>query len=124
MEVLNGSIDDLDALNSAMEKDDFTNAETVRKTWEEKLKQASEKLKGIGEFKGNSDFKNASIQAIETYKNVVGKDYKRLIELRGLGSKADQNEVNEILNRINQDFEKAATTLNTASDKFAKEYAQ
>lgn len=123
MEVLNSSTSDMDALNAAMEKDDFTNAENVRKAWESKLTSSLDKLKGIGDFRGDSNFKNASVQAIETYLNVVSKDYKRLIELRGQGEKADPNEINPILNRINQDFEKAAHTLNAASDKFAKEYA-
>lgn len=124
MEVLNGSTDDLDTLNAAMEKEDYTTAENVRKAWEGKLNQSSDKLKGLSDFKGDSNFKNASVQAIETYKNIVSKDYKRLIELRSMGAKADQNEVNDILNRINQDFEKAATSLNVASEKFSKEYAQ
>lgn len=122
MEVLNSSITDLDALNAAMEKEDLANAESVRKTWETKLVSSLDKLKGIGDFKGDASFKNASVQALETYLNIVSKDYKRLIELRGLGDKADGNEINQVLNRINQDFEKAANTLNAASDKFAKEY--
>ncbi|EMO58602.1 hypothetical protein LEP1GSC161_2711 [Leptospira santarosai str. CBC1416] len=121
MEVLNASITDMDALNAAM--DNLTNAENARKTWETKLVSSLDKLKGIGDFKGDSSFKNASIQALETYLNVVSKDYKRLIELRGLGDKADPKEIDQILTRINQDFEKAATSLNAASEKFAKEYA-
>ncbi|EMJ94466.1 hypothetical protein LEP1GSC198_3195 [Leptospira kirschneri str. JB] len=116
MEIMNTSTNDLDALNAAMEKEDLTNAENVRKTWEANLVSSLNKLKGIGDFKGDSSFKNAGVQAFETYLNIVSKDYKRLIELRGLGDKADSNE-------INQDFEKAANTLNAASDKFAKEYA-
>ncbi|ASV10592.1 LIC11966 family lipoprotein [Leptospira santarosai] len=110
MEVLNASITDMDA-------------ENARKAWETKLVSSLDKLKGIGDFKGDSSFKNASIQALETYLNVVSKDYKRLIELRGLGDKADPKEIDQILTRINQDFEKAATSLNAASEKFAKEYA-
>ncbi|WP_032930677.1 LIC11966 family lipoprotein [Leptospira santarosai] len=121
MEVLNASITDMDVLNAAM--DNLTNAENARKTWETKLVSSLDKLKGIGDFKGDSSFKNASIQALETYLNVVSKDYKRLIELRGLGDKADPKEIDQILTRINQDFEKAATSLNAASEKFAKEYA-
>ncbi|EMJ50475.1 hypothetical protein LEP1GSC169_3089 [Leptospira santarosai str. HAI1349] len=121
MEVLNASITDMDALNAAM--DNLTNAENARKTWETKLVSSLDKLKGIGDFKGDSSFKNASIQALETYLNVVSKDYKRLIELRGLGDKADPKEIDQILTRINQDFEKAATSLNAASEKFAKEYS-
>ncbi|EMO44696.1 hypothetical protein LEP1GSC187_0070 [Leptospira santarosai str. ZUN179] len=121
MEVLNASITDMDALNAAM--DNLTNAENARKAWETKLVSSLDKLKGIGDFKGDSSFKNASIQALETYLNVVSKDYKRLIELRGLGDKADPKEIDQILTRINQDFEKAATSLNAASEKFAKEYA-
>ncbi|AVV49292.1 LIC11966 family lipoprotein [Leptospira santarosai] len=121
MEVLNASITDMDALNAAM--DNLTNAENARKAWETKLVSSLNKLKGIGDFKGDSSFKNASIQALETYLNVVSKDYKRLIELRGLGDKADPKEIDQILTRINQDFEKAATSLNAASEKFAKEYA-
>lgn len=120
---MNASTNDLDALNAAMEKEDLTNAENVRKAWETKLVSSLDKLKGISDFKGDSSFKNASVQALETYLNIVSKDYKRLIELRGLGDKADSNEINQVLNRINQDFEKAANTLNAASDKFAKEYA-
>ncbi|KAA1288192.1 hypothetical protein E4413_10380 [Leptospira interrogans] len=123
MEIMNASTNDLDALNAAMEKEDLTNAENVRKAWETKLVSSLDKLKGISDFKGDSSFKNASVQALETYLNIVSKDYKRLIELRGLGDKADSNEINQVLNRINQDFEKAANTLNAASDKFAKEYA-
>ncbi|UZN08817.1 ErpY-like lipoprotein [Leptospira santarosai] len=121
MEVLNASITDMDALNAAM--DNLTNAGNARKTWETKLVSSLDKLKGIGDFKGDSSFKNASIQALETYLNAVSKDYKRLIELRGLGDKADPKEIDQILTRINQDFEKAATSLNAASEKFAKEYA-
>ncbi|MDI7196954.1 ErpY-like lipoprotein [Leptospira santarosai] len=123
MEVLNASITDMDALNAAAAMDNLTNAENARKAWETKLVSSLDKLKGIGDFKGDSSFKNASIQALETYLNVVSKDYKRLIELRGLGDKADPKEIDQILTRINQDFEKAATSLNEASEKFAKEYA-
>ncbi|EPG83623.1 hypothetical protein LEP1GSC048_1141 [Leptospira santarosai serovar Shermani str. 1342KT] len=123
MEVLNASITDMDALNAAAAMDNLTNAENARKAWETKLVSSLDKLKGIGDFKGDSSFKNASIQALETYRNVVSKDYKRLIELRGLGDKADPKEIDQILTRINQDFEKAATSLNEASEKFAKEYA-
>ncbi|MDL5244653.1 ErpY-like lipoprotein [Leptospira weilii] len=122
MEVVNASITDIDALNAEMEKEDLTNAENVRKAWETKLASSLDKLKGIGDFKGDSGFKNASIQTLETYLNIASKDYKRLIELRGLKDKADSNEINQILNRINQDFEKAGTSLNAASEKFAKEY--
>ncbi|AXR61187.1 LIC11966 family lipoprotein [Leptospira mayottensis] len=128
MEVLNSSINynsatsDMDGLNITLANDDFTNAENARKAWESKLTSSLDKLKRIGDFKGDSGFKNAGIQAIETYLKVVSKDYKRLIELRAQKDKADQNEIIQISNRINQDFEKAANTLNAASDKFAKEY--
>ncbi|TGM99074.1 LIC11966 family lipoprotein [Leptospira yasudae] len=125
MDVLNGSTDDMDALNDAMVKEDYAAAETVRKSWEAKLVKASETLKGIGDFKGNSDFKNTAVKAIDSYKNSVSNDYKQLIELRTslkAGAKVDEAKIDDLLNRINHDFEKAANELNAASDKFEKDF--
>ncbi|MCG6193515.1 ErpY-like lipoprotein [Leptospira sp. FAT2] len=125
MDVLNGSTDDMDALNDAMVKEDYSEAETVRKSWEAKLVKASETLKGIGDFKGNSDFKNTAVKAIDSYKNSVSNDYKQLIELRTslkTGTKVDEGKIDTLLNKINQDFEKAANELNAASDKFEKDF--
>lgn len=127
MYVMNASTDDMDAMNAAMEKEDYTTAETVRKTWEEKLVKSAEAIKGIGDFKGDSNFKNACVKAIDSYKTSVSVDYKELIALRESqknGGKADENKINDILNKINQSFEKAATDLNAASDKFEKDFAK
>ncbi|TGK33245.1 hypothetical protein EHQ12_18095 [Leptospira gomenensis] len=122
MDVLNGSIADMDALNAAMEKEDYSGAENLRKAWETKLNQSVETLKSIGDFKGDAAFKNAGIQGLEIYRNVATQDYKRLIELRSLGDKANVTEADRLLDQINQNFEKAANLLNTASDAFAKEH--
>ncbi|WP_040912836.1 LIC11966 family lipoprotein [Leptospira kmetyi] len=125
MEIMNGSTDDMDALNDAMGKDDYVTAESIRKTWEEKLTKSAESLKSIGDFKGDSNLKNVSIKAVETYKNSVGSDYKQVIELRsGLksGTKVDESKIDFLLNKINVDFEKAGYELNSASDKFEKDY--
>ncbi|RHX94108.1 hypothetical protein DLM76_14200 [Leptospira yasudae] len=125
MDVLNGSTDDMDALNDSMVKEDYAAAETVRKSWETKLVKASETLKGIGDFKGNSDFKNTAVKAIDSYKNSVSNDYKQLIELRTslkAGAKVDEGKIDDLLNKINHDFEKAANELNAASEKFEKDF--
>ncbi len=109
MEIVNASI--TDTLNTDMtNKEDLINARNV---WETKLISSLDKLKGIGDFKENSSVKNASLQALKTYLDVVSKNYKRLIKLRGLNDKAG-------LNEINQNFEKTAMSLNATSEKFAK----
>ncbi|AXR60005.1 hypothetical protein DQM68_04085 [Leptospira mayottensis] len=57
MDILNDSTRDMDTMNTAMVKEDYAVAETVRKSWEEKLVKASENLKSVGDFKGDSNFR-------------------------------------------------------------------
>ncbi|TGL95170.1 hypothetical protein EHQ76_16945 [Leptospira barantonii] len=127
MEVMNTSTDDMNSMNDAMEKEDYTTAETVRKNWEAKLVKSSETIKGVGDFKGDSNFKDVCVKAIDSYKNAVSVDYKVLIELRASqknGATVDENKISQTLNRINDSFEKASNDVNAASDKFEKDFAK
>ncbi|MBM9501350.1 hypothetical protein JWG44_13920 [Leptospira sp. 201903071] len=127
IDTVNGAGQDMDAMNDAMGKEDFTAAETIRKQWETKLATALEELKKMKDFKGNGSLKNAGIASIELYQKIVGSDYKSLIDLRvGIknGAKADEAQIDTLLDRINQNLAKATNDLNAASDKFGQEFTK
>ncbi|MBM9576920.1 hypothetical protein JWG45_07105 [Leptospira sp. 201903070] len=127
IDTVNKASEDLEAMNDAMSKEDFATAETVRKQWEEKLTKALEELKSTKEFKGKNDLKNAGIASIELYQKIVGSDYKSLIDLRlslKSGAKVNETQIDQLLENINRNLEKATNDLNAASDRFGQEFAK
>ncbi|WP_174715089.1 LIC11966 family surface protein [Leptospira stimsonii] len=127
IDTVNKAGEDLDAMNEAMSKEDFTSAESIRKQWEAKLVKALEELKTTKDFKGKSDLKNAGIASIELYQKIVGSDYKSLIELRlslKSGAKVNETQIDALLENIVRNLEKATNDLKAASDRFEQEFTK
>lgn len=127
MDAINQSENDMTSMNEAMEKEDFSAAESIRTTWEANVIKGLEEVKKMGDFKGDTTLKNACIKSMETFKNSVSIDYKQLIEMRTAlknGDKVDEQKIDELLEKINKDFEKAANDLNAASEKFGQTFVK
>ncbi len=123
MTVINGSEKHITDMNSAMQSNDYEQAEKVQKEWYDSVSKDIKKVEDIGDFNGDANLQNAILTGLKGYKKIVEDDYPKLIELRKNKVENPANE-EKLLNNINQAFEVMANGVNKASSKFEKDYAK
>lgn len=67
--------------SKSFESRDFSLTNTMRENIVEVAKESLVKLKSMPAYKGNSNFKNASIRLFEFYKSCAQTEYKELVSL-------------------------------------------
>ncbi|TWP24395.1 hypothetical protein ETU10_03895 [Apibacter muscae] len=119
MNSLNKLQEDQKNMNSAMTSNDLKKAEEVRAKWEGNVNEVIKEITKIGDFKGDSSFKDATLKSLNQYKEIITVKYKELIDIsskEGTDSKQLQ-----LLNEINNGFYEAINAVNDASRKFEQE---
>jgi len=123
MKVINGSEQHITSMNTAMQSNNYEQAEKVQKQWHDAVVKDIKKVEDLGDFNGDANLQNAILTGLKGYKKIVEEDYPKLIELRK--NKVEDPAVEEkLLNNINQAFEVMAKGVNEASSKFEKDYAK
>lgn len=126
MTAMNNNDKNVTALNSAMASQDYVQAETARKAWEQELDKSIAAVNKIEEWKEDAGFKAAVTEGLKGYKKLAGEDYKKLIELRGKEKAGDttvQSDITSTLDKINTDFEALGGKVNKAGDAFIKKHS-
>ncbi|WP_270087605.1 LIC11966 family surface protein [Sphingobacterium sp. SYP-B4668] len=123
MTVINGSEKHITDMNTAMQSNNYEQAEKVQKEWYDSVSKDIKKVEDIGDFNGDANLQNAILTGLKGYKKIVEDDYPKLIELRKNKVENPANE-EKLLNNINQAFEVMANGVNKASSKFEKDYAK
>lgn len=80
-------------------------------------------LRSIGDFKGDTEFKDQTVNIIEYFQKVAAKDFVRIVDILGKRTldQPDIDEVNGIINKCNADHERLIYNWNIASqDLFRK----
>ncbi|MBV7532134.1 hypothetical protein [Chitinophaga sp. sic0106] len=122
MTVMNENEKDMNAMNGAMSSQDYTKAETVRKSWSEHL-DASIKTVDKMEAIDDAGLKAAVSEGLKNYKKLADEDYKTLIDLRTKEKTGDvtvQPQIQANLDKINHSFDAIGNKINQASDAFEK----
>ncbi len=125
MVIINSSDSEMSAMNIAMQTRNYDKAKEVAAEWLKKLDKASKDIEAMGDFDGDSSYKDGVLSGLKMYQNVVGVQYPTLIKEReGLKSGLITSQENEIkiLDLINNQLEKSANVVNTASTTFENKY--
>jgi len=119
--VINGNDTHMAEMNTAMAAGDYVKAEQVRSNWEKALEADIKKVEGLGDFKGDDNFRKAVLEGLNSYQKIVKETYPKLIELRK-NKVNDPAKENDLLDQINNAFENAANKVNAASGEFEAKY--
>lgn len=126
MVAMNNNEKDMNDMNAAMNSQDYTKAESVRKTWGEKLGKAVADLEKMDQLKDDEGLKEAVTSGLKGYKKIADEDYKSLIELHTKEKGGDttvQPQIQSILEKMNNEFETIANKINKAGTAFEKKFA-
>jgi hypothetical protein len=127
MVIINSSDSEMTDMNKAMQTSNYEKAKEVAVKWLKKLDSCTKEIEAMGDLNGDASYKNGVLGGLKLYKEVVGVQYPTLIKEReGLKSGIIVSQENEIkvLNLINDQLEKSANAVNTASADFEKKYKQ
>ncbi|MFB6454009.1 hypothetical protein ACE38W_01965 [Chitinophaga sp. Hz27] len=125
MTVVNDNEKSMNEMNTAMAGQDYTKAETVRKSWTEKLDKAIGEVDKMDALKEDEGLKTAVVNGLKAYKKIADNDYKTLIDLRNKEKSGDatvQLQIQASLTKINNGFDSIAGQINHASTAFEKKY--
>lgn len=126
MTAMNDNEKEMNQMNEAMNSQDYTKAESVRKTWAGKLEKTIADLEKMSQLKDDEGLKSAITAGLKGYKKIADADYKSLIELRTKEKSGDATvtpQINSILEKMNNEYETIANNINKASAAFEKKFA-
>ncbi|WP_160715407.1 LIC11966 family surface protein [Chitinophaga solisilvae] len=127
MTIINENEKNMNAMNTAMSAQDFTKAETVRKTWSEQLGKSISEVDKMEAIKDDEGLKSSVADGLKDYKKVVEEDYKSLIGLRAKEKEGDstvQAGILATLEKINHSLETTGGKINKAAADFEKKFSK
>lgn len=120
---MNNQSGNMSEMNSAMMSEDYTKAESVRKSWSDKLGKSIEEVSSMSTMKDDEGLKSAVEKGLKGYKKMLDEDYKELIALRTKEKAGDTNvstRVNQLLDKVNNEFETLGEDINKAGTALEK----
>ncbi len=108
--IINVTIDNMEAMNDAMDDNDYNRAEQVRLAWIAQTPAYIVQLNELGMYNGDDMLLEAAIQYFKSFEDLMKNGYKSLIAMRLAGKrgsaeeKAQLNENNELMQEFSDDF--------------------
>lgn len=121
--LINKGQTDMDAINRAMQKEDFEAAKKAVQNWVDVTNKTEEAVTKLGDFNGDATLQKSVLDALKIYKDVANNDYPALIKEReGIkaGTVTTTDNENKMLDAINTKLENAGNAVNNAVEAFQK----
>ncbi len=125
MTIMNNNEKEMIAMNAAMNSQDYTKAESVRNTWQQKLEKSISEVEKMDALKDDAGLKAAVAEGLKGYKQIAEVDYKNLIELRTkekAGDSTVQSQILSVLEKMNNQFEVLGNKINQAGTAFENKF--
>ncbi len=117
-------IDKINALDNAFATYDPALIEPAMNEAISEIEKAVKKVEEIGDFDGNSEFKDALLNLLNILKKHLNNEYKEQLEIYKLPNdkytETEENRYNELLDKIEEEYTEAFRKFADAQQKFAE----